>query len=215
MLSSARHLAQALNGPHVCSCLHSECVPRPQCAQLKLPGLAAKVSEFDLRTPVCPCPCSSTKRGGAQPAGTAEASLIQTLPRHQLCAPPCAQLYNEEVNDLLAPEGARLVIHESREAGVYVAGLREEIVTSCEHVLQLLEAGERARHTGETRMNKASSRSHAIFRMVRAPCLSSSGQDFRVWMKTERTRHTDETRMNRAPLRSHSIFAWCAPWLSA
>ena len=40
------------------------------------------------------------------------------------------QLYNEEVNDLLAPEGARLQIHESREAGVYVAGLREEIVTS-------------------------------------------------------------------------------------
>ncbi len=78
-----------------------------------------------------------------------------------------AQLYNEEVNDLLAPEGARLQIHESREAGVYVAGLREEIVTSCEHALALLEAGERSRHTGETRMNKASSRSHSIFRMVR------------------------------------------------
>ena len=71
------------------------------------------------------------------------------------------------MNDLLAPEGARLAIHESREAGVYVAGLREEIVTSCEHVLSLLEAGERSRHTGETRMNKASSRSHSVFRMVR------------------------------------------------
>ena len=80
---------------------------------------------------------------------------------------PAPQLYNEEVNDLLAPEGARLQIHESREAGVYVAGLREEIVTSCEHVLALLEAGERSRHTGETRMNKASSRSHSIFRMAR------------------------------------------------
>ena len=78
-----------------------------------------------------------------------------------------AQLYNEEVNDLLAAEGGKLQIHESREAGVHVAGLREEIVTSAEHVLALLEQGEAARHVGETRMNKASSRSHTIFRMAR------------------------------------------------
>ncbi len=77
------------------------------------------------------------------------------------------QLYNEEVNDLLSPENSKLQIHESRENGVYVAGLREEIVTSMEHVLQLLEEGERSRHVGETRMNKNSSRSHSIFRMVR------------------------------------------------
>ena len=79
-----------------------------------------------------------------------------------------AQLYIEEVNDLLAAEGGRLQIHESREAGVHVAGLREEIVTSAARVLALLEQGEAARHVGETRMNKASSRSHTIFRMVRA-----------------------------------------------
>ena len=76
------------------------------------------------------------------------------------------QLYNEEVNDLLAPENSKLQIHESKEAGVYVAGLREDIVTSAEHVLQLLEEGERSRHTGETKMNKSSSRSHTVFRMV-------------------------------------------------
>lgn len=79
------------------------------------------------------------------------------------------QLYNEEVNDLLSPENSKLQIHESRENGVYVAGLREEIVTSMEHVLQLLEDGERSRHVGETRMNKNSSRSHSIFRMVSLP----------------------------------------------
>ena len=77
----------------------------------------------------------------------------------------CAQLYNEEVNDLLAQDNTKLQIHESKESGIYVAGLREEIVTSVEHVLQLLEEG-------ETRMNKASSRSHSIFRMVR--CLDRS-----------------------------------------
>ena len=48
------------------------------------------------------------------------------------------QLYNEEVNDLLAPENTKLQIHESKEAGVYVAGLREDIVTSADHVLQVL-----------------------------------------------------------------------------
>ena len=51
---------------------------------------------------------------------------------------------------------------------MYVAGLQEDIVTSPEHVLQLLEEGERSRHVGETRMNKNSSRSHTLFRMVSA-----------------------------------------------
>lgn len=73
------------------------------------------------------------------------------------------------MNDLLAQDNTKLQIHESREAGIYVAGLREEIVTSCEHVLQLLEEGDRLRHVGETKMNKNSSRSHSIFRMVSYP----------------------------------------------
>jgi len=77
------------------------------------------------------------------------------------------QIYNEEVNDLLALDNTKLQIHESKESGIYVAGLREEIVTSVEHVLQLLEEGDRLRHVGETKMNKGSSRSHSIFRMVR------------------------------------------------
>lgn len=77
------------------------------------------------------------------------------------------QLYNEDINDLLAHESTKLQIHESKEAGVYVAGLREEIVTGADHVLELLSTGEAARHIGETKMNKASSRSHTVFRMVR------------------------------------------------
>ena len=43
----------------------------------------------------------------------------------QLKMPHKAQLYNEEVNDLLNVENTKLAIHESRDAGVYVAGLRE------------------------------------------------------------------------------------------
>ena len=46
-------------------------------------------------------------------------------------------MYNEEVNDLLEPTNKKLPVHESREAGVYVAGLREDIVTSPDAVRRL------------------------------------------------------------------------------
>ena len=95
--------------------------------------------------------------------------LIAAL--HMRCGMPCQalwclQLYNEEVHDLLSSDQTKLQIHESKESGIYVAGLREDIVTSAEHVLQLLYSGEKLRHFGETKMNKTSSRSHTIFRMV-------------------------------------------------
>ncbi|CAN6576887.1 unnamed protein product [Malus baccata var. baccata] len=53
-----------------------------------------------------------------------------------------------------------------KECGIYVAGLREEIVASPEQVLDLMEFGESHRHIGETNMNLYSSRSHTIFRMI-------------------------------------------------
>ncbi|KAM7524434.1 hypothetical protein LguiA_014336 [Lonicera macranthoides] len=76
------------------------------------------------------------------------------------------EIYNEEINDLLAPEHRKLQIHESIERGIFVAGLREEIVASPEQVLELMEFGESHRHIGETNMNVYSSRSHTIFRMI-------------------------------------------------
>ncbi|KAM3312874.1 hypothetical protein ACQJBY_032579 [Aegilops geniculata] len=104
------------------------------------------------------------------------------------------EIYNEEINDLLTLGSEKLPIHESLERGVYVSGLREEIVNNAEQVLQLLELGEGSisvhlssylfkcifssspihklpffsanRHFGETNMNVRSSRSHTIFRMV-------------------------------------------------
>ncbi|KAB2608366.1 centromere-associated protein E [Pyrus ussuriensis x Pyrus communis] len=76
------------------------------------------------------------------------------------------EIYNEDINDLLAPEHRKLQIHESLERGIYVAGLREEIVASPEQVLDLMEFGESHRHIGETNMNLYSSRSHTIFRMI-------------------------------------------------
>ncbi|KAH9614704.1 hypothetical protein KSS87_019148 [Heliosperma pusillum] len=76
------------------------------------------------------------------------------------------EIYNEEINDLLVVHNQKLPIHESLERGVFVAGLREEIVSNAEQVHKLLEAGEVNRHFGETNMNVRSSRSHTIFRMV-------------------------------------------------
>ncbi|KAK3133349.1 hypothetical protein QOZ80_6AG0535400 [Eleusine coracana subsp. coracana] len=76
------------------------------------------------------------------------------------------EIYNEEINDLLVPEHRKLQIHESLERGIYVAGLREEIVTCPEQVMSLMSFGESHRHIGETNMNLYSSRSHTIFRMV-------------------------------------------------
>ncbi len=102
------------------------------------------------------------------------------------------QIYNEEVNDLLASDNPKLQIHESRESGVYVAGLREDIVTSSEHVLQLLEEGELARHTGETKMNKNSSRSHTIFRMVCTLSLRKLPQ----WVCSSRQQYGTRTGVN-------------------
>lgn len=76
------------------------------------------------------------------------------------------EIYNEDIKDLLAPGEQKLQVHESKESGVYVAGLREEIASSPFQVMDLLTKGEEHRHVGETRMNKSSSRSHTIFRMV-------------------------------------------------
>ncbi|KAK9097129.1 hypothetical protein Sjap_022626 [Stephania japonica] len=83
------------------------------------------------------------------------------------------EIYNEDINDLLSTENQKLQVHESLERGIFVAGLREEIVNSPEQVLKLIESGEVNRHFGETNMNARSSRSHTIFRMV----IESKGKD--------------------------------------
>jgi len=108
---------------------------------------------------------------------TSNQSMPYPLSNNMRCTPP--QLYNEDINDLLAPDNLKLPIHESKEAGVYVAGLREDIVVSVEQVMQLLSEGEANRHIGATKMNEGSSRSHTVFRMVscqlpgRSSCFTS------------------------------------------
>lgn len=107
-------------------------------------------------------------RGGIIPlAATRVFERMQETPGRQFAVRVSyMEIYNEEINDLLAPENTRLQVHESREGGVHVAGLREEEVASPEEVLALLEEGDRNRKVGETKMNKSSSRSHTLFRMA-------------------------------------------------
>lgn len=50
--------------------------------------------------------------------------------------------------------------------GVYVDGLKEQVVTSSEETIDLLRIGTRNRHVGATNMNFESSRSHSVFSMV-------------------------------------------------
>ncbi|KAJ6380823.1 hypothetical protein OIU77_029673 [Salix suchowensis] len=92
--------------------------------------------------------------------------IQQDVDREFLLRMSYMEIYNEDINDLLAPEHRKLQIHESTERGIYVAGLREEIVASPQQVLDLMQFGESHRHIGETNMNLYSSRSHTIFRMI-------------------------------------------------
>ncbi|KAJ0716663.1 putative plus-end-directed kinesin ATPase [Helianthus annuus] len=92
--------------------------------------------------------------------------IQQEIDREFLLRMSYMEIYNEEINDLLAPEHRKLQIHESIERGIFVAGLKEEIVSSPEQVLKFMEFGEAHRHIGETNMNLHSSRSHTIFRMI-------------------------------------------------
>lgn len=97
------------------------------------------------------------------------------------------EIYNEVIIDLLAPPSnqkpmmvgtsnsnshsippapSSIRIFESKNEGVQIRGLKEEVVTSPEDVFELLAMGERRRQTGSTSMNRNSSRSHSIFRII-------------------------------------------------
>eukprot|EP01006_Ploeotia_vitrea_P045200 TRINITY_DN66919_c7_g2_i2.p1 TRINITY_DN66919_c7_g2~~TRINITY_DN66919_c7_g2_i2.p1 ORF type:complete len:683 (+),score=401.25 TRINITY_DN66919_c7_g2_i2:24-2072(+) len=76
------------------------------------------------------------------------------------------EIYNEIVNDLLAPENTNMRIREDRRKGVFVEGLKEDVVMTGDQVFSLLHAGTSHRHIGRTNYNEVSSRSHTIFRVV-------------------------------------------------
>lgn len=79
-----------------------------------------------------------------------------------------AELYNEELKDLLAPipsENNNLKIVEDPIIGPTIQGITEAVFTNASEVKRLLDDGESKRHFGVTNMNAHSSRSHVIVRL--------------------------------------------------
>lgn len=75
------------------------------------------------------------------------------------------QVYQEEVHDLLSTDanGSHpLPLRESMSKGLYLEGLSEHVVHNTDEVLALLAQGRRKLVVAETKMNRHSSRSHAL-----------------------------------------------------
>jgi kinesin family protein 3/17 len=74
------------------------------------------------------------------------------------------EIYNEEIHDLLSKDrNNKLDLKENPDTGVYVKDLNTFVVKSIEEMQRTMIAGLKNRHTGETNMNRDSSRSHSIF----------------------------------------------------
>lgn len=75
------------------------------------------------------------------------------------------EIYNECVNDLLDSTRRNLELRENKD-GVLVENLSQRKVTCEGDINACLAFGEQARMTAETKANKMSSRSHAVFRIL-------------------------------------------------
>ena len=76
------------------------------------------------------------------------------------------EIYNESICDLLNPTNTNLNIREGDDRIPYVANLTEAHITDFYSLNEYMMKGERNRHTGSTRMNDRSSRSHTLFRLI-------------------------------------------------
>ena len=74
------------------------------------------------------------------------------------------EIYNESIRDLLSVHiDQQLQLKESPDKGVFVKDLTTCIVKSIPEIEKYMDHGTNNRKTGETAMNKDSSRSHSIF----------------------------------------------------
>lgn len=96
------------------------------------------------------------------------------------------ELYNEDINDLLAGEKTKhsqIKIREYSEGSMFLMGATTRQVASADECLELLKTGALSRTTGSTQMNSQSSRSHAIFTLLIkqhrvVPIDGEGGQEF-------------------------------------
>eukprot|EP00347_Sterkiella_histriomuscorum_P016506 403352920 len=80
------------------------------------------------------------------------------------------EIYNECINDLLAPGKTNLKIKEDPNHGVDVADLKKQQVFSFDQAIILMNYGEEHRIYKETSIHEHSSRSHTIFRLYIESC---------------------------------------------
>ena len=73
------------------------------------------------------------------------------------------EVYGDDIYDLLEDERTSLKIREGSNKDTIVVGLKEQMVSSADEAMGVLNKGTMHRTTGETLMNFTSSRSHAVF----------------------------------------------------
>ena len=94
------------------------------------------------------------------------AFIRRTPAREYLLRCSYLEIYNETIHDLLAPSSAPPVQLQGSGANVWLAPLREEVVTSLAAVRAVIARGWAGRRTASTDWNDRSSRSHSVFRVV-------------------------------------------------
>src|SRR5882757_9271652 len=86
------------------------------------------------------------------------AYIRRTPTREYLLRCSYLEIYNEAIHDLLAPPSSQPVQIQGTGANVWLAPLREEVVTSLKGVHEVLERGWGNRRTASTDWNERSSR---------------------------------------------------------
>eukprot|EP00754_Rhynchopus_humris_P005014 Rhum_TRINITY_DN12512_c2_g1::Rhum_TRINITY_DN12512_c2_g1_i1::g.52414::m.52414/K17914/KIF13; kinesin family member 13 len=88
------------------------------------------------------------------------------------------EIYNEQVKDLLssAARSKRLQVREHPERGPFAEGLKWKQILSPGAIHQVLESGNKMRHTRATKMNDVSSRSHAILQLQLTQYVTEEGE---------------------------------------
>lgn len=107
-------------------------------------------------------------------SSSSDPSSSTTTPARFLVRASYLQIYNETISDLLRPERTNLAIREDARRGVFVEGLSEWVVRSPAEVHALMARGRAVRATGATRLNEASSRSHAVLTITIERCASAA-----------------------------------------
>lgn len=82
---------------------------------------------------------------------------------HYVCECSYLELYQEQLQDLLADETKKLDLREDLKKGVYVENMTKIPIRSAEDAEGLFLCGAKKRHVAFSKANDQSSRSHAIF----------------------------------------------------